>query len=158
MKTNLNRFSSPIPAILSCPISGGSPPPAGTCRELALAIKTDLEKEYYYRATVIIAVDLKTKSRGKIYVVGPVRLPGPQDIPSDEVLTLSKAILRAGGFGDFANQHAVRVTRKTGETRLARDQTFTVDVAEILEKGKTDTDLVLQTGDFIYVPERAIRF
>jgi polysaccharide export outer membrane protein len=97
------------------------------------------------------------KSRGKVYLVGPVRAPGPQEIPSDEVFTISKAILRAGGFGDFADKHAVRVTRKHGNSS-ASEQTFTIDVAQILEKGKTDTDLVLQPGDFIYIPERSIRF
>jgi polysaccharide export outer membrane protein len=128
-----------------------------TCKGLAQELKTELCKEYYYQATVILAVDLMTKSRGKIYVVGPVHVPGPQDIPSDEVLTLSKAILRAGGFGDFADKHNVRVTRKSGPGQKG-EQIFTVNVAQILEKGKTDADMVLEPGDFIYVPERSIRF
>ena len=37
-----------------------------TCRELAYNIKNLLEKEYYYHATVILAVDrISEKSRGK---------------------------------------------------------------------------------------------
>ena len=128
-----------------------------TCKQLARQLKAELEKEYYYQATVIIAVDIMTKSRGKVYLVGPVRMAGPQEIPSDEVLTLSKAILRAGGFGDYADKHKVRVTRKGGAAD-GKDQVFTVDVAEILEKGRTESDLPLETGDLIYVPERLIRF
>jgi protein involved in polysaccharide export with SLBB domain len=124
---------------------------------LAGQLKAELEKEYYYQATVIIAVDVMTKSRGKVYLVGPVRMPGPQEIPSDEVLTLSKAILRAGGFGDYADKHKVRVTRK-GATAGGQDQIFMVNVAEILEKGKSESDLPLEPGDLIYVPERLIRF
>ena len=38
------------------------------------------------------------------------------------------------------------------------DKVFTVNVAEILEKGKTDTDLKLEPDDLIFVPERSIRF
>lgn len=128
-----------------------------TCRELAQALKVELEKDYYYQATVVLAIDLMAKSRGKVYLVGPVRMPGPQEIPSDEVLTLSKAILRAGGFNDFADKRHVKVTRKAGPDRRD-EQTFTVDVSEILEKGKMAKDLPLQPGDLIYVPERLVRF
>ena len=142
---------------LEVPYLGRFPAVGRTCKQLARQLKAELEKEYYYQATVIIAVDIMTKSRGKVYLVGPVRMPGPQEIPSDEVLTLSKVILRAGGFGDYADKHKVRVTRKGGGTG-GQDQVFTVNVAEILEKGKTESDLPLQPGDLIYVPERLIRF
>ena len=48
-----------------------------TCRELAYAIKASLEKEYYYHATVILAVDrVSEKSRGRIYVYGSVEGSG----------------------------------------------------------------------------------
>jgi protein involved in polysaccharide export with SLBB domain len=128
-----------------------------TCRELARDLKAELEKIYYYQATVIITVDSKTKSRGIVYLVGAVRAPGPQDIPSDEVLTVSKAILRAGGFTDYADQHEVKITRK-GSTPGAPDQTFVVNVEEILEKGKFVADLPLKSDDLIYIPERLVRF
>lgn len=127
-----------------------------TCRQLAAEIKTTLEKEYYYQATVTIALDLRAKTRGRVYLIGPVRMPGAQDIPSDETLTLSKAIMRAGGFNDFADRKSVKVTRRGGPG--ASDQTFVVDVAQILEKGKTEKDLPLEPGDLIVIPERAIRF
>lgn len=142
---------------LELPYIGRFPAVGRTCKELARALKAELEKEYYYHATVIVAVDVMTKSRGKVYLVGPVRAPGPQEIPSDEVLTVSKAILRAGGFGDFADKKNVKVTRKGGTAGTA-DRAYLVDVAEILEKGRTDADLVLEPGDLIYIPERLIRF
>lgn len=139
---------------LEVPYIGRFPAVGTTCKELAYSLQTELQKEYYYHATVIIAVDLMTKSRGKVYLVGPVRTPGPQEIPSDEVYTLSKAILRAGGFTDFADKKNVKVTRQVE----GHDKTFKVNLAEILEKGKTQGDLKLEPGDFIYVPERLIRF
>jgi len=142
---------------LQVPYIGRFPAENKTCRELAREIKAALEKEYYYQATVIIAVELMAKSRGKVYIVGPVRLPGPQEIPSDEVLTLSKAILRAGGFNDFADKHNVKVTRKVGADGSGK-QMFVVDVAKIFEKGKVELDLILKPGDLIIVPERLIRF
>jgi polysaccharide export outer membrane protein len=89
--------------------------------------------------------------------VGPVHSPGPEEIPSDEVFTLSKAILRAGGFGDYADTHKVEVRRKSS-TPGGKDDIHTVDVGQILNKGKTDSDMPLEAGDVIYVPERLVRF
>lgn len=139
------------------PYIGRHPVVGKTCAQLAAELKTELEKEYYYHATVILAVDLMTRSRGKVYMVGPVRAAGPQDIPSDEVLTLSKAILRAGGFGEYADKTKVRVTRKP-MVPGGPEKVFTVDVGAILERGKTESDLPLEAGDLIFIPERLIRF
>jgi len=142
---------------LEVPYIGRFPAETKTCKQLAQQLKTALEKEYYYQATVILAVDSMTKSRGKIYLVGPVRVPGAQDIPSDETLTLSKAIMRAGGFNDFADRRNVKVTRKVGPGAMDT-KTYVVDVAQILEKGKIDRDLPLEPGDLVLIPERLIRF
>lgn len=127
-----------------------------SCLALAREIKTELEKKYYYRATVIVAVDLFGKNRGKVYLVGQVRTSGPQDIPNDEAMTLTKTILRAGGFTDFADKKHVKVTRKRA-TGL-EPESFTVDVSEIIEKGRLDKDVVLQSGDLVFVPARLVSF
>jgi protein involved in polysaccharide export with SLBB domain len=139
------------------PYIGHYPAVGKTCKELAQGVKVELEKSYYNRATVIISVDLMTKSRGKVYLVGPVRMPGPQDIPSDEILTLSKAILRAGGFTDYADKRHVKITRQ-GAAGGTDKETLVVDVGAIFDKGKTENDVVLRPGDLIYIPERLIRF
>jgi polysaccharide export outer membrane protein len=128
-----------------------------TCKELAQALKVELEKEYYKQATVIVAVDLKPGSRGKIYLVGAIGAPGPQEISSDETLTVSKAILRAGGFTSYADEKNVKVTR-SGESGHGAEKTFIVNVKQVLENGKTADDLPLQPGDLIFVPEKMVRF
>jgi polysaccharide export outer membrane protein len=121
-----------------------------TCKELAYMIKSLLEKEYYYHATVILAVDrISEKSRGRIYVYGSVKTQGPQEIPPDESYTVSKAIIRAGGFGDFANKRKVKVTRKNGKE-------FNVDLKRVIEEGHTEEDMVVVPDDQIYVPQRLI--
>jgi len=135
---------------LEVPYIGLVPAKGRTCRELAYAIKAALEKEYYYHATVILAIErVSEKSRGRIYVYGSVKGQGPQEIPADESYTVSKAIIRAGGFGDFANKRKVKVTRKNG-------QDFTIDLKRVIEEGRTDEDMVLQPDDQIYVPQRLI--
>jgi polysaccharide biosynthesis/export protein len=135
---------------LEVPYVGLVPAQGRTCKELAYNIKSLLEKEYYYHATVILAVDrISEKSRGRIYVYGSVKGQGPQEIPADESYTVSKAVIRAGGFGDFANKRKVKVTRKNG-------QDFTVDLKRIIEEGHTEEDMVLQPDDQIYIPQRLI--
>lgn len=135
---------------LEVPYIGPIPAEGKTCKELAYNIKAALEREYYYHATVILALDrVSEKSRGRIYVYGSVKAQGPQEIPADETYTVSKAVIRAGGFGDFANKRKVKVTRKNGED-------FTVDLKRVIEEGKPDADMVLQPDDQIYVPQRLI--
>jgi polysaccharide export outer membrane protein len=135
---------------LEVPYIGMVPAEGKTCKELANNIKAALEREYYYHATVILALDrVSEKSRGRIYVYGSVRGQGPQEIPADESYTVSKAVIRAGGFGDFANKRKVKVTRKNGKD-------FTVDLKRVIEEGKTEEDVVLQPDDHIYGPQRLI--
>ena len=153
---------------LEVPYIGRVPAENKTCRQLAAEIKASLEKRYYYQATVMIAVDVMAKSQksqGRVYLVGAVRLPGPVEIPNDEVFTLGKAILRAGGFTDYADRRHVKVTRKdtTGKDVAAGDvvvkdtatnnaagknaavkddiKSFTVDVGKIFDKGDIESDL-----------------
>jgi len=127
-----------------------------TCKQLAYEIKPILEKEYFYKATVIVGLDsISTKSRGKVYLTGQVRAQGALELMPDELMTVSKAILRAGGLADFAEKRKVKlVRRKAGG---GADTTF-VDLVLILEKGQLDKDPVLQPGDLIVVPERLINF
>jgi protein involved in polysaccharide export with SLBB domain len=80
-----------------------------------------------------------------------VKGQGPQEIPSDETYTVSKAIIRAGGFGDFADKRKVKVTRKDGHD-------MTVDLKRVIEQGHTEDDVVLQPDDQIYVPQRLVNF
>jgi polysaccharide biosynthesis/export protein len=135
---------------LEVPYVGLVPAQGKTCKELAFHIKSALEREYYYHATVILAVDrVSEKSRGHIYVYGSVKNQGPQEVPPDESYTVSKAVIRAGGFGDFANKRKVKVTRKDGKD-------FTVDLKRVIEEGHTEEDMVLQPDDQIYVPQRLI--
>ena len=128
-----------------------------TCKQLADELKAQLEKEYYHRATVIIALDLANKFWGRIYVWGQVRNQGPIDIAVNENLTAGKAILRAGGFADFANKKKVKVVRGAGPDGVGK-QNFELNMVEILEDGKTEKDVVLQPDDFIIVPSRLINF
>jgi polysaccharide biosynthesis/export protein len=129
-----------------------------TCKQLAFEVQSNLLQATYYRATVIIGIDLlnKTMSGRRVYVAGQVHRSGPQQIPAGETWTVSKAILAAGGFTDYADKKRVRVVR-SGATDNP-DRNVIVNVAEVWEKGRAELDLSVESEDLIYVPTRAVNF
>ena len=128
-----------------------------TSKELAADIKAALEKDYYKQATVVLSLNLANRILGRVYIWGQVRVQGPLDIQVNENLTAGQAILRAGGFADFANTAKVKVIRAaTGPN--GEKQTFDLNMEDILQKGKVEKDIVLQPDDFIIVPTRLINF
>ena len=70
-------------------------------------------------------------------------------------MTVSTAIIRAGGFDKFADQKKVQLTRKGTDGRTQR---IVVDVKSIIEKGDIEKDVELHDGDYINVPQRFINF
>jgi protein involved in polysaccharide export with SLBB domain len=127
-----------------------------TSLQLAKEIKGLLEKDLYYQATVVIAVELVNTKRvtGSVYVTGQVRNSGGYDIPGGENFTVSKAIVKAGGFSDFSDKKNVRLVRQTADGK----KTFVINVVEILEKGKLEKDMVVQPDDTIFVPARLVNY
>jgi protein involved in polysaccharide export with SLBB domain len=128
-----------------------------TCKELADGIKTALEADYYNKATVVLSLNMANRILGRVYIWGQVRSQGALDIEMNENLTAGEAVLRAGGFGDFADKTKVKVVRAAVDAK-GKKQTFDLNMQDILEKGKTEKDIVLQPGDLIIVPSRLVNF
>jgi protein involved in polysaccharide export with SLBB domain len=122
-----------------------------TTAEAAAEIKRVLEKDYYYHATVRLSLDRASRTvvkAGQILLSGEVRGPGPLDLVSGERLSVSQAILKSGGFREFADDRRVQVTRIEGGST----KKIIVDVKEILRTGNLEKDIPLQDGDRVYVP------
>jgi len=128
-----------------------------TCKEVAAELKVLLEKDYYYRATVVLGLDQMSRVLGRVYVWGEVRNQGPIEIPPNENLTAGKAIVRAGMFTDWAKKTKVKIIR-AGQADGDAKQEIIVDMEEVLEQGKTEKDVPVQPDDSIIVPRRTIRF
>jgi polysaccharide export outer membrane protein len=141
---------------LEIPLLGRVSAAGKSCRQLAYEMKPVLEKTYFYKATVIVALDAASqRSPGRVYVTGFVVSPGPQEIPADEIYTLSRAITRAGGVAQFGNDRRVKIVRKAAD---GSTQTQEVDVGEIINKGRIDKDPVLLPEDMVVVPRKLINF
>jgi protein involved in polysaccharide export with SLBB domain len=139
-----------------------------TCKQVALELKKLLEADFYYQATVIVGLDtLVTQARGKVWVVGQVRSVGPQELPPNERLTVSQAILRAGGFSDFADTRRVRLVRRGNAGgagggneggKPVEPKPVVVDVKQIFDHGDTRNDPAVGPDDLIIVPQRLVNF
>ena len=141
---------------LDVPLAGRVSAAGKTCKELAYHLKPLLEKEFFYKATVIIGVEtLSTKPLGKVYLMGQVRSQGAVEIPANETLTVSKAVLLVGGLADFADRRKVKLVHKKAD---GSSDTVIVDLVEILDKGHSERDPVVQPNDMIIVPQRLVNW
>jgi protein involved in polysaccharide export with SLBB domain len=68
------------------------------------------------------------------------------ELVAGETLTLSESINKAGGFGPWAEQEKVELTRKSGQRSI-------VNVKRIITKGLRNEDPVLQDGDRVFVKQ-----
>jgi protein involved in polysaccharide export with SLBB domain len=151
----------PVPMIVKAsgevnvPLIGLFPAAGKTCKQLAEELKPILEKDYFYKATVIVGLDTEsTESLGNVFIMGQVKSPGSIPLPSNETLTVSKAVLMNGGLADFADWHHVKLLRKGTDGKTT---TKNVDIQAIYQGRSTD-DPVLQPGDTINVTEKLINF
>jgi protein involved in polysaccharide export with SLBB domain len=139
---------------------------------VARQVKQLLEVDYYKKATVIIGLDViygKQENVSHIYawVTGQVRQIGPQELSDTHPMTVSQIILRAGGFGDFADQRRVRLIHRadlegganTPEAVGAADNGAgqTIDIKAVFD-GKSSVDPVVKPDDYIVVPKRLVNF
>lgn len=82
----------------------------------------------------------------RVYIIGHVGKPGAVNMPSQEVLTVSKAVSLAGGFSQYAKQGEVQLMRSGKRVQV-------VDVRAILTGDAKVQDPVLEPGDTVFVPE-----
>lgn len=145
-----------------------------SCAAVAKQAKKLLEKDYYYKATVLLGLDYNTYGSrtaragargGKVHAVnaktgytimGEIGSPGVFALPSDEAFTISHAILRSGGFQKFANEKRVRLLRKQDGKRDPK--TYVINVHNIMSRGELQHDAALRPGDVIIVDRKLINF
>jgi polysaccharide export outer membrane protein len=140
---------------LQVPLLGLYPAAGKTCKQLAEELKPLLQKDYFYTATVIIGLDTEsTRSLGKVYIMGQVHTQGSIELPANETLTVSQAVLMNGGLADFADKRHVKLLRKGPDGKTT---TTNVDIQAVY-MGKSTKDPVLQPGDTINVTEKLINF
>jgi polysaccharide biosynthesis/export protein len=138
-----------------------------TCRDVAYEVKNLLEKSVFVKATVIIVLDETRKSQGgngmngdleeseMFTVFGQVLKQGKYELRFDQDVTVSQALLIAGGPAQFANLKKVRILRRIPNSQA---KTIQVDVKSIMTGGRLERDIFIRSGDVIIVPEKGATF
>jgi len=120
---------------------------------LALSVSEELKKDFYYQATVIVEGYDAPDRRGIVYVMGEVSREGVVEIPPGDILRVTDAIMRAGGFNIYADATRVSLTRPNS-TNPDEPQRFNINVGQILETGRLDQDMILRANDRVFVGRR----
>jgi protein involved in polysaccharide export with SLBB domain len=106
-----------------------------------------LKRDYLVDPRVSIRVEESTGRR--ITIMGEIVKPGSYRIPSDQKLTLLRVVAQAGGFTDIAASTRVRVIRNVA----GDDETFKINVPDLIKSRDGKRDFLLQAGDIIMIPE-----
>lgn len=92
---------------------------------------------------------------GYITVYGQVARQGRYEVSPEEDLTVSQAILRAGGFSQFAKDTSVKVIRRKPDKTSV---TIIVNLRDVMMKGRLEKDIPIRGGDVIIVDEKLVNF
>ncbi|MFC1497519.1 polysaccharide biosynthesis/export family protein [Verrucomicrobiota bacterium] len=87
---------------------------------------------------------------GCVTVLGRVKEPGKVNISATGSISLTRAIQKAGGFSTSAKKTAIRITRVGKD---GRPEKLEINLQNIGAKGKADDDVMLYSGDIVFVPE-----
>jgi polysaccharide biosynthesis/export protein len=133
-----------------------------TADEIAQKIREPLERDFFQKATVEATIESTAPGSapgsvggGVIYVLGSVNRPGPLMLPANEVFTVTKVIIAAGGFSTFSMGSRVRLIRYDENAHKYETR---INVARIMKEGTFEDDITVQNGDWIIVPEKWINF
>ena len=135
-----------------------------TCKAVAYDVKSKLEKQFFKKATVLIALERgvemgpeKIRCPGLpgppcFTIFGQVCRQGKYEIAKDEKITISQAILRAGGFTPSPILTKVKIIRKTPKGNT----TIFINISDIMERSELNKDILIKAGDVIIIQEKHI--
>ena len=109
--------------------------------------KGDLSQDLVLDDGDLIFIPTLEEGGKRIYVFGEVEKPGAYTFAGSE-MRLFDAISKAGGATVFASDHGTRVVR--GDP--ASPEIITADLKSLVEEGNLSQNVVLASGDMVYVP------
>lgn len=132
-----------VPLIGDVPAGGRTPP------QVAEIIRQKLSAYIRDPSVAVIVADLRSHEfLTRVRVTGAVR--NPRSMPFRQGMTVLDAVLEAGGVNDFAAPNRAKLYRKIKD----KTEVLGLDLGDILNKGRLDSNVLLMPGDIITVPER----
>ena len=124
---------------------------AGGRTPMEIANDTEQKLTQYIRTpkvSVIIEDIPSAEFQNRVRVVGGVA--EPKSISHRDGMTVIDLVLEAGGVNEFASPNAAKLYRTINGTA----RVFEIHLADILSKGRLETNYPLIPGDVITIPER----
>ena len=134
---------------ISVPLIGDVLAGGNTPEQVAALIKQKLTAYIREPNVAVMVVELRSHEFiSRVRVTGAVRTP--RSMPFRQGMTVLDAVLEAGGPSEFAAPNRAKLYRK------GKDKTDVIDVelGDILNRGKLQTNITLKPGDVVTIPER----
>jgi len=110
-------------------------------------IQGDLSQDMVLNDGDLIYVPTLSKEANRVFVFGEVQKPGAYTFSGSE-MRLIDAISEAGGTTPFAYRTDTKVVR--GD--ITQPEILSADLARLIERGDWSQNLLLASGDLVYVP------
>ncbi len=134
---------------ISVPLAGDVVAGGRSAEQVAQAVREKLSQ--YVREPVVTVIVTGLSSHeylNRVRVTGAVRQQ--RSVPHRPGMTVMDVVLDAGGISDFAAPNRTKLFRREANGKLT---VFKVELSDILNKGRLETNYVLKPGDVISVPE-----
>jgi polysaccharide export outer membrane protein len=137
---------------ISVPLVGDVAAGGHTPEEVAATIEKALAQYVRDPKVAVILTALNSHEFiSRVRVTGAVRQP--VSMPYRQGMTVLDAVLQAGGTTEFAAADRTKLFRKPNGGGEARP--YPIKLGAILDKGDLETNMDVEPGDVITVPERA---
>lgn len=139
--------------MISVPLIGDVQAGGLTTEQVAENIRKKLVTYIRDPNVTVILTELKSNEfLSRVRITGAVRTP--KSITYRQGMTVLDAVLEAGGVNEFAAPNRAKLYRKQLKDKKEGTEIYDVDLGDILNKGKLETNYYLQPGDVVTVPER----
>lgn len=134
---------------ISVPLIGDVQAGGSTPMQVAALIKEKLSAFIREPNVAVILTQLRSHEfLSRVRVTGAVRTP--RSMPYRQGMTVLDAVLESGGLNDFAAPNRTKLYRKQNGKINIMD----IDLGDIMNRGKLETNVELKPGDVVTVPER----
>jgi len=135
--------------MISVPLIGDVQAGGLTAAQVADSIKKKLSTYIRDPSVAVILTELRSHEYlMRVRVTGAVRTP--RSLPYRQGMTVLDAVLEAGGINEFAAPNRSKLYRN----EKGKPGVYDVELGDILNKGRLDTNYPLSPGDVVTVPER----
>lgn len=134
---------------ISVPLIGDVQAGGNAPMQVAAIIKDKLSTYIREPNVAVILTQLRSHEfLSRVRVTGAVR--APRSMPYRQGMTVLDVVLEAGGINDFAVPNRTKVYRRL-KTKI---EIIDIDLGDILNKGKLETNVEIRPGDVVTIPER----